>query len=225
MRIVGWYGNGNNSAVMAKLLLAQNPNDEIRIIRCTVPNEHNDNERFHNDIEKWLGIKIERLASTEYSDCWDVWERRGYISGVHGAPCTIEMKKAVRWQVEKEWQPDFQAFGFSWDEINRMENFKQRNPDIKLLNPLIIAGITKQMCAELVAGAGIEPAYMYQLGFPNNNCIACAKASSIYYWARTRHYFPKEFNRMKILSRRLGCRLTRYKGERIFLDQIPLDID
>jgi hypothetical protein len=66
---------------------------------------------------------------------------------------------------------------------------------------------------------------MYKLGFSNNNCIACAKATSIVYWARTRHHFPAEFARMAELSRRLGCRLTRLKGKRIFLDEIPADID
>lgn len=225
MRIIGWYSCGNNSAVNAKLLLEEFKNHDVRIIRCLVDNEHPDNDRVHSDVEKWLNHPIERLRSADYKNCWDVWEKRRYISGIHGAPCTIELKKAVRWMVETEWHPDIQSFGFSSDEENRKDNFIMNNPDIRIASPLIREGITKADCVAIMEGAGIEPAAMYKLGFSNNNCIGCAKATSIVYWARTRHYFPNEFYRMAELSRRLGARLTRFKGERIFIDDIPIDFD
>lgn len=224
-KIVGWFSCGNNSAVMSKLLVDQHPNDEVRIVRCVVNNEHPDNDRVHADVERWIGRPIERWASDKYADCWAVWEKRKYISGTKGAPCTIEMKKAVRWRFEREWGPDYQAFGFSADEKKRADRFVGNNPEIKLLRPLEVAGITKPDCALLVAGAGIKLPAMYGMGFANNNCICCAKATSIVYWARCRHYFPERFWRMAELSRRIGCRLTRLKGKRIFLDEIPADIN
>lgn len=70
---------------------------------------------------------------------------------------------------------------------------------------------------------GIEPPIMYGLGFQNNNCIPCVKATSPSYWALVRKQFPGEFDRMAKLSRELGCRLTRIKGERRFIDEIPAD--
>lgn len=224
-RIVSWFSCGNNSAVASKMAIEAYPNDEVVIARCIVDNEHSDNERFHDDCERWFNRPIKRLKSTDYADCWDVWEKRKYISGIHGAPCTIEMKKAVRWAFEHEWNPDYQVFGFSSDETKRVDRFREQNPEVNLLVPLVDNGITKPMCADLVSGAGIETPAMYLLGFSNNNCIGCAKATSIVYWARTRHFFPDQFVRMSELSRRLGCRLTRLKGVRIFLDEIPLDID
>lgn len=226
-RIVSWFSSGNNSAVTAKMLIAQHPNDEVVIARCIVTNEHPDNERFHDDCERWFDRSILRLSSDTYADCWDVWEKRHYISGVKGAPCTLHMKKAVRWAFERSWKPDYQGFGFSSDEAKRATQFRANNPDVRLLTPLIDAGISKPDCALLVAGAGILEGEMYRLGFSNNNnnCIGCAKATSIVYWARCRHYFPEEFDRMVVLSRRLGCRLTRLKGKRIFLHEIPADIN
>jgi hypothetical protein len=224
-KIVVWFSCGNNSAVASLLTLDKYMLDDVRIIRCVVPNEHIDNDRFHADIERWINYPIERRGSTEYKDCWEVWERRKYISGIRGAPCTLEMKKAVRWAVEREWHPDFQVFGFSSDEKKRSDDFAERNPEVRMLSPLIDAGITKPMCAEFIAAAGITMAEMYKLGFSNNNCICCVKATSIFYWARSRHYFPVEFARISELSRRLGCRLTRIKGKRIFLDEMPVDID
>jgi hypothetical protein len=100
-----------------------------------------------------------------------------------------------------------------------------RNPELICLNPLIDEKITKPMCADLIAGAGIRLPVMYSQGFRNNNCIGCAKATSIVYWARTRHYYPEQFNRMAALSRKLNVRLTRIKGERSFIDEIPEDFD
>lgn len=224
-RIVSWFSCGNNSAVASVMILADRPDDEIVIARCIVDNEHPDNDRFCADVERWMGRPVQRLASHDYADCWDVWERRHFISGPRGAPCTIEMKKAVRWDFEREWRPDFQVFGFSIEEKKRADRFREQNPDVHLLTPLIDAGLTKEDCALLVDGAGILQAMMYRLGFRNNNCICFAKATSIIYWARCRHYFPTAFWRMADLSRRLGARLTRLKGKRIFLDEIPLDID
>lgn len=225
MKIVGWFSCGNNSAVMSKLLVDQHPNDEVRLVRCVVNNEHPDNDRFHADVERWIGRDIERWASDKYADCWDVWEQRKYISGIAGAPCTLEMKKAVRWRFEREWGPDYQAFGFSHDEQKREALFLNNNPEIRLLSPLIAGRITKPECAMLIEGAGIALPAMYLMGFANNNCRCCVKATSIVYWARCHHYFPVEFARISELSRRLGCRLTRLKGKRIFLDEIPADFD
>lgn len=224
-RIVGWFSCGNNSAVMSKLLVDKYPDDDVRIIRCVVANEHADNDRFHADVEKWIGRTIERRQSEEYADCWQVWEARRYMAGIKGAPCTIEMKKAVRWAFEKEWGPTHQAFGFSADEKKRADRFANGNPEIRLLRPLEESGLTKADCAAFIEGAGIELPVMYGLGFSNNNCIGCVKATSIVYWARTRHHFPDEFARTAELSRRLGCRLTRLKGKRIFIDEIPADFD
>lgn len=225
MRIVSWFSCGNNSAVASKLSLELFPNDELTIARIVIDNEHPDNERFHADCEHWFGHEILRLRSDEYRDCWDVWQRNSYISGIKGAPCTTELKKAVRWQFERDWKPDAQVFGYSADEAKRSNIFTANNPDVLLLPVLGLEGITKTECAALVAGAGITLPAMYRLGFRNNNCICCAKATSIVYWARCRHYFPEQFWRMARLSRRLGCRLTRLKGVRIFLDEIPADID
>ena len=221
--IVSWFSCGNNSAVASKIAI--DTYEDVVIARCVIDNEHTDNERFHDDAEHWFGQPILRLRSTEFKDCWEVWEKRRYISGIKGAPCTSEMKKAVRWAFEREYQPTHQVFGYSFDETKRAKQFRDNNPDVKLLTPLIDWEITKPQCAEWIMGAGIIQPVMYGLGFANNNCICCAKATSITYWARCRHFFPEQFQRMSELSRRLGCRLTRLKGTRIFLDEIPLDID
>jgi hypothetical protein len=64
---------------------------------------------------------------------------------------------------------------------------------------------------------------MYKLGFHNNNCIGCVKATSPNYWSLTRQHFPAVFNRMAELSRRKGAKLCEIHKERVFIDEIPAD--
>ena len=83
-------------------------------------------------------------------------------------------------------------------------------------------GVTKAMCYLMLRDAGIELPAMYRLGFDNNNCPGCVKASSPWYWAMTRKHFPEVFARRCKQSRELGVRLVEISHhKRIFLDELP----
>lgn len=224
-KIVAWFSCGNASAINTKLLLETYPNCNIVVARCVVPNEHPDNDRFSDDCEKWFGVPILKLQSSKFKDCWEVWEKKRYLSGIRGAPCTIEMKKAVRWEFEKQFDPAYQSFGFTSEEKGRAERFIKNNPEIKIISMLIENGVSKDDCHNLVAAAGIKRSILYDLGFANANCTACVKVTTVKYWAKVKKYFPEEFARMDELSTRLKCRLILYKGKRIYLHEIPDDVD
>ncbi len=228
-RIVSWFSAGTASAVTSRLVLAEySDTHDVEIARCLVPEEHEDNDRFAADCERWFGRPILNLKSAEYSSCEDVWTRRRYMSGVEGASCTQEMKKAVCWTFEREWHPDLQAFGFTFDERARAERFRDQNPDVRLVTPLIDAGLTKDDCHAIVIRAGILLPIMYRLGFPNANCIGCVNAQSPRYWNRTRRHFPVDFEKRARLSRALGVRLVKMTSgdrERIFLDELDPTLD
>jgi len=224
MRVAAFFSCGEPSAVMSKLVLASN--NEVAIVRCVVPNEHPDNDRFALDCERWFDFPIIKLRSAEYADCWDVWERRRYLNGIKGAPCTIEMKKRPRQDFELDWEPHAQAYGFTIDEQERAERFREQNPEIKLLTPLIDMGLSASDCAALVARAGIARPAMYLLGFKNNNCRTCVKARGPGYWANVRRHFPEEFARMAKLSREIGWTPCRAGDDTpIWLDELPADIE
>lgn len=223
-RIVWWFSCGDASATATKLVLAHyGATHEIAIARCMVPEEHPDNDRFAAGCAVWFGQPILELRSTDYASCEDVWTRKRYMSGVAGAACTLEMKKAVRWDFERAWRPDLQAFGYTSEERDRAERFRQQNPDVRLVTPLIEAGLSKEDCHGLVRRAGIKRSAMYDLGFSNANCIACVNAQSPSYWNLTRRHFPEAFVRRAVLSRELGVRLvkgTSGERERMFLDEL-----
>lgn len=221
MRTVIWFSHGAASAVAAKLTL-QEDSDAIPVL-CATNSEHPDNERFMLDCQRWFNRAVTRLSSAEYRDTWDVWHRRKYLAGISGAPCTVELKVGPRliWQ-----QPtDIHVFGYTADgtDVKRAQLLRDNYPEMQIRTPLIDRGLTKANCLALLEGANIKLPAMYLLGFANNNCIPCVKATSPSYWALIRQEFPDEFERMVKLSRGLNVRLCRIKGVRSFIDEIPLD--
>lgn len=218
-RHIVWFSCGAASACVAKLA----PRDAIVVYCDTMVSEHPDNQRFFNDVQQWIRKPIFRIRSKQYIDVDDVFDRTRYMSGVKGARCTVEMKKVPRFEFQ---QPDdIHYFGLTFDEQRRIRNFVANNPDLNLEWVLDDRMIIKDDCYAMVEAAGIRLPTMYTLGFNNNNCLGCVKATSAKYWAKVRRLFPEVFARRAAQSRELGVKLARYKDVRIFLDELPLIID
>jgi PP-loop superfamily ATP-utilizing enzyme len=117
------------------------------------------------------------------------------------------------------------VFGYTADAADaaRAERLRANYPELTIRTPLIDRGITKEACIEMVRRAGLPVPPMYAMGFHNNNCIPCVKATSPAYWALVRKEFPDKFERMAKLARELDVRLCRVNDVRMFIDDIPLD--
>ena len=217
--VVVWFSCGAASAVAAKLTLDLYPN--ARIVNNPVAEEDPDNRRFLLDVQKWLGVEIESAVNMRYPDgkCVDVWADRRFMSGVRGAPCTLELKKEARRQWETVNRPDWHVLGFTVDEKGRYERFVA-NERANSLPILIDAGLTKQDCFDIITKAGIELPYAYRAGLPNANCIGCVKATSPTYWNHVRKVWPDVFAERAVQSRDIGAKLVRVKNERIYLDEL-----
>lgn len=219
-RRIVWFSCGAASAVAAKLTVDKYP--DVAVVYCdTSKDEHSDNLRFRGDVERWIGRTVQVIRSEKYSTVDDVNEKRRYMAGPKGAICTTELKKIPRFTFQRP--DDIHIFGFTSDEKRRIDRFKSGNPELYLEWPLLEAGITKDDCYRRIIEAGINLPAMYGLGFKNNNCIGCVKATSPAYWSRTRFLFPERFRLRAERSRALGVRLVRLHGERIFLDELPAD--
>jgi hypothetical protein len=214
-RTVAWFSCGDASAVACALALKTHP--DAVVARIHIPDEHEDNERFAADCARWYGREILVLQDHAKRSAFAVWEQRRYIAGIAGAPCTGELKKAVRYAFQQS--DDLHVFGFTVEEKRRAETFRANNFELSLSYPLIEHGLTKADCHAMVRAQRIELPAMYLLGFDNNNCIGCPKGGAGY-WNMIRRHFPDRFARMAELSRRLGARLIKQDGARIFLDEL-----
>ena len=224
--IAVWFSCGAASAVAAKKTIEKYSNTHnILIVNNPVVNEHPDNERFLSDVEKWLGVKIIRAINPEYPTCdiRDVFDKRKYISGVQGAPCTSQLKKEARYYFEKNNKIDWHVLGFTVDEWERQRKFNryERGNTIPVL---VTELLTKEDCFKILQKEGIKLPEIYSLGYPNANCIGCVKSQSPTYWNLVRNTFPKVFEERAEQSRRIGAKLVKRKGKRIFLDELlPTD--
>lgn len=93
-RRVRWFSCGSASAVATKLDLDDHPGGVVAY--CATGAEDADNERFLLDCERWFGVPVIRLQNPDFADTWSVWEKRRYMSGIAGAPCTSELKISPR---------------------------------------------------------------------------------------------------------------------------------
>ena len=224
MIIAVWFSYGAASAVAAKKTIEKYGKvATIRILNNPVIEEHSDNLRFGKDVENWLGLPVETVTNPSYPDCSavEVWEQRRFMSSVHGAPCTLLLKQEARRKWEMQNEHDYHVLGFTYDEQSRYNNFLKKRPNT--IGVLIDEKITKSDCFRIINEAGIKLPEIYNLGYPNANCIGCVKATSPTYWNHVRKVHPDIFNARAEQSRELGAKLVRHKNVRIFLDELPPD--
>jgi hypothetical protein len=224
MIIACWFSCGVASAVAAKLTLAKYPLEDVRIIYNPVKEEDADNLRFLMDCEAWFGRTVEIAKASKYpsGSAVEVWDRVKFMSGPHGAPCTRELKKVARQEWESRNRPDWHVLGFTADERDRHERFTSSERS-NVIPILITEGLAKKQCYDIVRSAGIAVPRIYGMGYPNANCVGCVKATSATYWNLVREQHPDVFAARAEQSRRLGAKLVRHRGVRMFLDDLPPD--
>lgn len=200
--IISWFSCGVTSAIATKLILSEGW--DVRVIYIDTHSEHPDSLRFLHDCEEWFNHPIEIYSSPKYSGHFDVIEKKRFLNSPTGAPCTLELKKKVRWMIEDsigKW--DAQVIGYDISEEKRATRFRLQYPKAKPVFPLIEHQLTKNDCLSLIRRAGIEIPMMYRLGYHNNNCIGCVKGGKGYWW-KIKHDFPDVFERMAKIERSLG---------------------
>ena len=221
--IVVWFSCGAASAVAAQRTIEKYGSFcNVRVVNNPVKEEDDDKRRFLLDIEQWLGIDIEIAINPSFPECSaeEVWSRAKFMSSPFGAPCTKELKKKARHVWEQNNHADWHVLGFTSEEQDRYDRFTLTERS-NVLPVLIDDTITKQTCVYMLEEAGIALPRIYQLGYHNANCIGCVKATSATYWNHVRKVHPDVFNRRASQSREIGAKLVRWKGDRMFLDELP----
>lgn len=218
-RRVVWFSAGGPSAVAAKLTLAEYGPDVV-VAYIDPGSEHPDNERFLTDCEAWFDHPVVRLKSDRYTDTWEVWEKRRFLVGPTGALCSAELKKMVRFKFQLP--DDIQVFGYTADEKDRVDRFREQNPGIEIVTPLLDRSLHRADCLALLDRAGIVLPAMYRLGYHNANCIGCPKAG-MGYWNKIRVDFPDTFLRMALLERDIGFSIQKDDAGSVWLDELDRD--
>ena len=209
MSKVGWFSAGCSSFVACKLA---KPSE---IIYIHVANQHPDTIRFLMDCREHIG-PVTVLQSEQYLSVDECIEHSRYLNGPSGAKCTLELKKRVRQNWEQQhWARHTYVWGFDIDERQRAERTVESMPEFDHEFPLIDRGLTKADCHAICADLGVKRPAMYELGYPNNNCIGCVKGG-MGYWNKIRIDFPAVFKRRARQEREIGHSCIKGK----FLDEL-----
>lgn len=213
MKTVSCFSAGVSSAVATKLIIDEI--DEIHYIH--IEDQHPDSMRFVVDCEKWFGKKVEILQSEKYDSVEDCCLKTGFLVGPMGASCTSRLKVHVRKEWEKKQEGEIcYVWGFDCSErekqrfLNRCDNM----PEYSHRAPLIESSISKEHAHQILAASGIKRPYMYDLGYPNNNCLGCVKGGAGY-WNKIRADFPEVFKRRARMEKKMGnsCMNGKYLDE------------
>lgn len=222
-RIVCQFSCGAASAVATKLAIAKyGATHDVQIINAFLVEEHGDNRRFAQDCEKWFGQEVTTLRDTKYgASVVQVFRQKRFITGFAGAPCSRELKRKVM----DAWKRpgDIMVFGYTVEEVDRLDDFRERNPDKPVIAPLIDAGLGKDDCKAMIQRAGIELPLMYRLGYDNANCIGCVKGGEGY-WRAIRVDFPDYFEAICLLQDEIGegSWFLRYRSGPLKDQRFPL---
>lgn len=192
-------------------------------IYIDIADQHPDSIRFLHDCEKAIGKKITVLKSDRFDSVEEVIKKYKCIKMPHGAPCTGMLKKAVRkkWECEhKEYDLTY-VWGMDFNEKNRTRQIVANFPEFHHEFPLIEKYLSKAEVHGLFERTFDFPRpKMYDMGYPNNNCIGCVKGG-MGYWNRIRKDFPEVFESRAQLERLVGYSILKENdGTPLYLDEL-----
>ena len=223
-KIISWWSGGVTSAITCHLCITLYGLKNCEFIFIDTHNEDKDTYRFKKDCEQWYGKKIKTItgigkgkyASGNYKSIEDVWIKYKSLNVASGAVCSSELKRRVREKWQKDNEYSHQAFGFDIDEPRRAKAISINHPKTKPIFPLLMFGLQKKECIQMLKDHGVLPPRMYERGFHNNNCFGKSDTSiggciqgGIGYWQKMKRDFREKWEKMADMEHKL----TDMKGE------------
>jgi len=216
--IIAWWSGGVTSAVACRISIDLFGANRVRVIFIDTKNEDDDTYRFMSDCEKWYQIPIETITSMEVQSIQEVWRLHNSLNTANGAICSNVLKRRVREHWQKGNRYIYQAFGFELDEARRAMALTKNHPDAKAMYPLLMFGLSKKDCVEIIESSGINIPRVYHLGYKNNNCFktGCVQGG-IGYWQKLKREYPDKFDAMAKIEHELtdakGTPITMLKDQ------------
>ena len=205
--VISWFSAGVSSAIATKMAIEKY--GDIEIWYTHIEDQHPDTMRFVKDCEKWFGIKVNILQS-ELKSVKNACLKSGFVNSPKGAACSRLLKVRPRqiWEQDRN-ETYMYVWGFDYTpkERKRADGRIESIPEHNHYFPLIEKQINKIEAHGILSHAGIKRPAMYDLGYPNNNCVGCLKGG-MGYWNKIRKDFPNVFQER--------CELEKIIGGRIF---------
>lgn len=218
---VCWLSSGISSFIAGVL-----EGDIDEWIYIDISDQHPDSLRFIHDIEKALNINVTILSSSKYHCVEDAILEQRCIRARNGfAPCTNYLKKRVRreWELQHTDYNITYVWGFDYNEVLRADRLEEAMPNFKHSFPLIRHHFYKSdVHGYFLKHFNFPRPIMYDLGYPNNNCIGCVKGG-MGYWNKIRVDFPEVFKKRSDMEITINSSILKKDGKPLFLKDLPLN--
>ena len=229
IRVVSWLSGGIASFIAAWLVR----NRLTDVIFIDIATQTRDTRRFAEEAatllgfppvpegEEWTPGHLLVLESLFFGDQFDVIHARRYINGTGGAPCTGALKRDVRkqWEFDNKRDSFTYVWGFDANEKHRINHTIDHNNHVQHLFPLAERGLSKEAAHAVCRDLGLRRADLYDMGYPNANCVGCVKGG-MGYWNKIRIDFPEVFAEMAALEREIGATCLHDCNGKVWLDEL-----
>lgn len=195
MKHVVNYSGGVCSFWAAHRVIQRHGVQDVTLLFADTLIEDQDLYRFNGDAERFLGVKITRIADGRTP--WQVMRKERMIGNSRIDPCSKILKRNLLWKWIDANAVEFEAviyLGLDWTEGHRLDRLRLRKPQWKIEAPMMNEPVwdKTRMFAELVK-VGIAIPRLYTMGFPHNNCGGfCIKAGQAHF-AHLLRVLPERF--------------------------------
>jgi len=183
-RHVIFFSGGICSYLAAKRAIREAPAAETLLLFCNTMMEDEDLYRFLKESAKRLDRRLITIADGRTP--WEVFSDNKMLGNPFIDPCSRVLKRALarRW-IEQHCDPHATTLylGLSYYEEHRIKKNQAAWKPWRTEYPMCQRPLLDQceMIAE-VAGDGLRPPRLYELGFPHNNCGGfCVKAGHAHF--------------------------------------------
>lgn len=179
--VIGFSG-GAASAVTAKVVQEQYGKwEEVVLLFHDTKTEPADNDRFRDDVARFLGIPI--THDSDGRDIWQVFRDEGMPGNGRNTPCSRILKQERSMAYMKANRPAALYLGFTCEEVRRAHRTFARYAasGIEVRFPLIERNIGKAECLHRVENCwGLSLPKLYAWA-DHANCIPCVKGKKAYW--------------------------------------------
>lgn len=197
MKYVISVGGGIGSTVLLPIVaLWKYGKEAVDLFTCLLPNEHPDLYRLEADMEKVLGVRINRIGLGKSP--MEIFHEVGFLGNSRIDPCSDRLKRAVaREYILSQYKPEETTIliGINADEIDRTLRIRKawRENGYRVEFPLLDYNYTSEQAQEVCFSVVGYIPELYTQGFKHNNCAgACVKAGKRE-WARLLFFHPEVY--------------------------------
>ena len=155
--------------------------------------EDPDTLRFRDEAAAELGVPL--VCLRDGRDIWDVFAEKRWLGNSQLAHCSWELKtKPAREWMDANAEPGATVIvGIDVTDAARLPAITERWKPYRAVAPLLDKPpLWRPQLRRQLAGLGIKPARMYDLGFEHANCPGCVKAGHAH-WLRLLTVMPDRY--------------------------------